>query len=508
MTYVLGIDNGGTVTKAALYDRNGTVYAVAQSHLDTQYPKPLFTERDIDQFWSANVTAIKRVLTESKIDPAQIAALAVTGHGNGIYLARKDGSAPRPGIVSTDARAQSYVDEWLARPDYDERVRSKTGSTVWAGQPPALLAWLDEHEPRMFDETDYVLSAKDYIRFRLTGVAKMEITDSCGVGMANVVTKEPDPDLLDFYGISRWADKLPEFCGSTDIAGYISDEAAELTGLAAGTPVAGGVMDVVAGALAAGLVEESELTVITGTWSINEVLSRTANVGAAGDVWLTVPYPVDDTYLFLDASPNGVSNLDWYINQVIRKALAAFGHEDVSDADVFQACERMIHDVTPSVEDPFFLPYINGTDIIPGGRGGFVGLTSYHDIRHQVRAVYEGVIFSHLFHIEKLRAHGSLEGSVRFTGGAANSKIWLQMFADAIGVPLDVVDATESGTLGTAICSAVAAGLYPDVASAVAAMTSPPRDTIHPNPQFTDLFAERFTRFMDHVAILQKGSFS
>lgn len=501
--YILGIDNGGTVTKAAIYDIDGHVYAIAQSHLETHYPRPLFTERDIDQFWSANVTAIRRVLDESSIDPAEIAALAVTGHGNGIYLARKDGSAPRPGVVSTDARAQSFVDRWLADPDYDTRVRAKTGSTVWAGQPPALLAWFDEHEPHIFDETDYVLSAKDYIRFRLTGEAKMEVTDSCGVGMANVVTKEPDEDLLAFYGISRWGAKIPEFCGPTDIAGYITPEAAELTGLKAGTPVAGGVMDVVAGALAAGLVEENELTVITGTWSINEVLSKTPNVGAEGEVWLTVPYPVEDTYLFLDASPNGVSNLDWYINQVIRKALAAFGHEDVSDADVFDACERMIHDFTPDIEDPFFLPYIHGTDIVPGGRAGFVGMTSYHDIRHQVRAVYEGVIFSHLYHIEKLRAHGTLTGNVRFTGGAANSTIWLQMFADAIGVPLDIVDAAESGTLGTAICSAVAAGLYPDVSTAVKRMTSAPRVTIEPNPEFTALFQDRFARFMAHIDTLR-----
>src|SRR5699024_3306478 len=100
----------------------------------------------------------------------------------------------------------------------------------------------------------------------------------------------------------------------------------------------------------------NELTVITGTWSINEVLSKTANVDAEGEVWLTVPYAVEDTYLFLDASPNGVSNLEWYINQVIRKALKALGHEEVSDADVFRACEKMILDFTPDIEDPFFLP--------------------------------------------------------------------------------------------------------------------------------------------------------
>ncbi|MEZ7897823.1 MAG: FGGY-family carbohydrate kinase [Flaviflexus sp.] len=498
--YVLGIDNGGTVTKAAIYDAEGKVYALSQAHLESLNPRPLFTERDIDQFWEANVTAIKNVLLESEIDPSEIAALAVTGHGNGIYLARKDGSAPRPGVISTDARAQSYVDKWLADPEYDDRVRAKTGSTVWAGQPPALLAWFDDNEPDLFDDTDYILSAKDYIRFRLTGEAKMEVTDSCGVGLSNVVTKELDQDLFDFYGISRWSEKIPPFCESAEIAGYITEETAALTGLNVGTPVAGGVMDVAAGALAAGLVEEHELTVITGTWSINEVLSRDVNLDSDNKVWLTMPYPVDNTYLFLDGSPNGVSNLDWYLKSVVRKALQAFGHGDVPDGEVFAACERMIHDFVPDIEDPIFLPYINGTDIYPDGRAGFFGLTGYHDIRHQVRAVYEGVIFSHMYHIEQLRAHDEkLTGHVRFTGGAANSTIWLQMFADGIGKPLDIVDATESGTLGTAICSAVAAGLHPDVGTAVRAMTAAPRATVEPNPEFADLFAKRYERFISLI---------
>ncbi|MFC2266244.1 MAG: FGGY-family carbohydrate kinase, partial [Peptidiphaga sp.] len=157
---------------------------------------------------------------------------------------------------------------------------------------------------------------------------------------------------------------------------------------------------------------------------------------------------------------------------------------------------------TPGEDDPFFVPYVNGTSVIPDGRAEFVGLTAFHDIRHIVRAVYEGVIFSHMYHIAKLREYTTLKGHVRFTGGAANSKIWTQMFADAIGAPVDVVDAAESGTLGTAICSAVAAGLYPDIHTAVESMTSAPRETVHPNPEFTDLFRRRYARFRRHIDVL------
>lgn len=498
--YVLGIDNGGTVTKAAIYDAHGKVHALAQSRLGTLVPQPLFTERDIEEFWQANVSAIRQCLDQSKIDPNEIAALAVTGHGNGIYLARKDGSAPRNGIISTDGRAQSYVDKWLAAPEFTTRVRQKTGSVVWAGQPVALLAWLDDHEPEMFAETDYVLAAKDYIRFRLTGEAKMEVSDACGVNMANILERRIDPDLFDFFGISRWASKVPPLCDSVDIAGHITEEVAALTGLAPGTPVAGGTMDIVAGALAAGLVDEHQALVITGTWSINEVISADPELDK--EVFLTDVYPIPGTWLILEGSPNGVSNLEWYIRNVVRRYLELFGARKLSDAEVFELCEEMIHDFTPDVEDPFFLPFVNGTSIIPEGRAGFVGITNYHDIRHMVRAVYEGVIFSHMHHIKQLRGYIDLNGHVRFTGGAANSRMWAQMFADAIGLPLDIVDAEESGTLGSAICSAVASGLHPDMETAVKEMSGTTRETIHPNPGFAELFQKRFARFSEHLASL------
>ncbi len=491
--YVLGIDNGGTFTKAGLFDTSGNFLALAQTHADIVTPAPLFTERELEPYWQANVNAIRSCLDQAQINPDEIAALAVTGHGNGLYLARKDFSAPRNGIISTDARAQSFVDRWVADPDYERRVRSKTGSQLWAGQPVPLLAWLDEHEPDIYDQTDYILSAKDYIRFRLTGIAAMEASDGCGIALSNVVTREIVPDLFEFFGIERWMSKIPPFIDSTDIAGYITDDVARLTGLTPGTPVAGGMMDVAAGAIAAGLVQENQLCVITGTWSINEIISFAPRLNEP--VFWTTCYAIPNSWLILEGGPNGVSNLDWYINQVIRSTLKHFGTEDLSDAKVFEICEQMISGFTPDVQDPFFLPYINGTSLIPEGMAGFIGFTGYHDIRHMVRAVYEGVIFSHMYHIKKLRHYTELTGRVRFTGGAANSSMWTQMFADAIGLPLDIVDTPESGCLGTAICAAVAARLHPDYEAAVTAMTRPPRATVTPNPEYADLFQRRFARF-------------
>lgn len=492
--FTLGIDNGGTLTKAAIYNMAGEVQAIAQTKLTIHTPSPLFTERDLDEAWQANIAAIRDCLAQSKISPDQIAAVAVTGHGNGIYLTKKDGRGSRPGVISTDGRAQSYIDDWLSRPEYAKRIRSKTGSTVWAGQPVSLLAWFNDNEPEVFDETDYVLFAKDYIRFRLTGEAKSEITDASGCGFMDIVKTEIDPELFEMYGISNWLDKIPEICESTDIAGYITPEVAELTGLKAGTPVAGGMMDVAAGAVAAGLTNDHELCTITGTWSINEFLTSQPNTSQ--DVFLTLRYPIQDRWLVLEGSPNGVSNLDWFLRNTIKQTLSKFAGKEISDGELFKTCETLIDSITPSLDDPIYLPYINGTSDIPDGRAGFEGLTAYHDISHIIRAVYEGVIFSHMCHVNNLRSYDELLGGhIRFTGGATNSPMWMKMFANGLGTPLDVVNAEESGTLGSAIASAVAAELYPDMATAIGAMTSAPRETVFPDEKESEFFQARFEKF-------------
>lgn len=495
--YVLGIDNGGTVTKACLYSASGELVAHHGAKVATLRPHPQWTERDVDALWQANVDAIRGCLAAAAVDPAQIASISVTGHGNGLYLATADGRPARHGIVSTDSRAQSIVDGWLARDDFDGRARAKTLSTTWAGQPNALLRWLDENEPEAFEATDWVLMVKDYIRFRLTGEVRMELTDASFISLMDVSSRSWDRELMAYWGIERWFDKLPPLLASTDVGGRITAEIAELTGLAEGTPVAGGCADVSASALAAGVVEANKAAVVTGTWSINEFV-YTEPI-ADTDAWLTAVYPVPGTFIILDSSPNGVANLEWYLREVVGGILRGFAGVEPDDATVLETCERMIREITPGEDDPFFVPFINGSDVVPHGRAGFIGLNAYHDVRHMVRAVYEGVVLMHLHHVTRLRDYAPLQDAITFTGGASNSALWTQMFADALGSRLEVVDAPEAGTLGVAAVGAVAGGIWPDVRTAVARMTREPRAVVEPDAAATELWARRFARFTAYL---------
>ena len=174
-TYLMGIDNGGTVTKAALYDTSGREVAVSSVKTEMLFPHPGHTEKNVDALWSANVSVISDVMKRAGAAPAEVAALAVTGHGNGMYLVGPDGRPAHDGINSADSRAAEYVARWYADGTY-ERILPRTCQTIWAAQPAALLAWFRDHEPAALERTRWIFMCKDYIRFRLTGEAFAEVT--------------------------------------------------------------------------------------------------------------------------------------------------------------------------------------------------------------------------------------------------------------------------------------------------------------------------------------------
>ena len=110
--YLLGLDNGGTMTKAALYDLKGHEVAVSSRKTVLIQPEPGFTERDGDEMWAANVGAIRSVLSEAGVFGEEVLGVAATGHGNGLYLTRADGTPAYNGIISTDTRGKEFAIAW------------------------------------------------------------------------------------------------------------------------------------------------------------------------------------------------------------------------------------------------------------------------------------------------------------------------------------------------------------------------------------------------------------
>ena len=145
--YLLGIDNGNTFSKAALFDLHGKEIAVANCAADTEFPQPGWTERDMEMLWQSTATAIRDVLAKSGVQPEEIAGIGNSGHGNGIYLLDKQRRPLRNGVQSMDTRAADVVAGWNQRNLHSQTFPFSL-QTFWPAQPNALLAWIKENEPQ------------------------------------------------------------------------------------------------------------------------------------------------------------------------------------------------------------------------------------------------------------------------------------------------------------------------------------------------------------------------
>ena len=466
MRYFVGLDNGGTTTKAVLYTQDGEEAGSASIDTAVATPRPGFTERDMDEMWQANCAILKRVISDSQVNPADIAGVAVCGHGKGLYLWGKDGKPAYRGIISTDNRAWEYVERWKQE-GTEQAVFKLSCQHILACQPVALLAWLRDHEPAVLVNVRWIFECKDYIRFRLTGNPMAEITDYSGANFVNLETGQYDRRLMSLFGLEDLSDALPPLCNSTDVCGHITEEVAALTGLAAGTPVAGGMFDIDACALAVNVVDDTHICMIAGTWSINESPSK-APV-RDGSVLMNSFFCIPGLYLLEESSATSAGNLEWFINSLLPELKA---NKNERHENLFDELNAWVGSIPAAEFCPIFLPFLMASNVHPNAKASFVGLSSYHSRKHLVRSIYEGIAFCHRYHLEKLlKARGNNPESIRLAGGVANSAVWSQMFADVMQLPVETVAVREAGALGCAMSAAVAVGLYRNLGEAAAKMT-------------------------------------
>jgi L-xylulokinase len=490
MKYYLGLDNGGTTTKAAVFDERGREAASAGTQTAMITPKPGFTERDMEEMWQANCLVIRRALEKSPCRPKDIAAVAVCGHGKGLYLWGKDGKPVRHGIISTDNRAWRHVKRWKEN-GVEAEAFDLSLQHVMACQPPALLAWLKDNEPEAYANIGWVFECKDYVRFRMTGSARAEITDYSGTGLLNLRTRAYDRRLLTLFGVEEVAEALPPLCGSAEICGQVSEEASAACGLLAGTPVAGGMFDIDACAIATGVVDPQNICMIAGTWSINEYLR--AEPVTDGRVLMNSLFCLPEYYLIEESSPTSAGNNEWFVRTLLPEVGES---EQKAGRSIFALMEKWVESVPPETFCPVFLPFLMASNVHPNARGSFVGLSNFHTRAHLLRSVYEGITFSHKYHLDKLLAtRRETPRAVRLSGGVTNSALWTQMFADCLELPVETVKVNESGALGCAIAAAAAIGEHASLSEAAAAMCSiaPP---VLPRPEYAKVYQRKYAMYL------------
>ena len=453
MAYFLGIDTSTTSSKALLIDERGKVVCVASSPHTLQTPKPLWSEQDPREWWQAVSASIRSVLAQSRLGGQAIGAVGLTGQMHGLVLLDEAGEVLRPAILWNDQRTQPQCDEIHTRIGREKFIRI-TGNVALTGFTAPKILWVRENEPEVFAKGRHVLLPKDYIRYKLIGEYAMDKADGAGTVLFDLAKRDWSEEVLAALEIPRsW---MPRTFEGPECTGFVSDEAATLTGLKTGTPVVAGGGDQAAQAVGVGAVEPGIVGLTVGTSGVVFATTPSALVEPQGRLHAFC-HAVPGMWHFMGVMLSAAGSLQWYRDNLAK---------EMSFDDLLKEAEGV-----PAGSDGLqFLPYLTGERTPhpdPLARGAFIGLTVRHGRAHMTRALLEGVSFGlkDSFTLIQDAGLGTIT-QVRASGGGTKGALWRQIMASALEAELVTVNTTEGAAYGAALLAGVGAGAWSDVPAA------------------------------------------
>ncbi|HIB5818999.1 TPA: FGGY-family carbohydrate kinase [Klebsiella pneumoniae] len=482
----LGIDCGGTYLKAGLYDAQGREHGINRQSLQTLSPLPGYAERDMDQLWQQCAATIAGLLQRTGIRGEQIKGVGISAQGKGLFLLDKQDRPLGHAMLSSDRRALAIVQRWQ-QDGIPEKLYPVTRQTLWTGHPASLLRWVKENEPQRYAQIDCVMMGHDYLRWCLTGVKGCEESNISESNLYNMTSGQYDPRLTQWLGIGEIDSALPPVVGSAEKGGEITPQAAAITGLAAGTPVVGGLFDVVSTALCAGIEDEFTLNAVMGTWAVTSGITHGLRDHEAHP-YVYGRYVNDGQYIVHEASPTSSGNLEWFTAQ--------WG--ELSFDEINQA----VASLPKAGSDLFFLPFLYGSNAGLEMTCGFYGMQALHTRAHLLQAIYEGVVFSHMTHLNRMRERFTRVQALRVTGGPAHSDVWMQMLADVSGLRVELPQVEETGCFGAALAARVGTGVYRDFNDACRHLQHPVR-TLLPDMAAHARYQHKYHHYQNLIEALQ-----
>ncbi len=453
MPYLMGLDISTTSAKALIIDAQGRVIAVEGTPQPLSQPQPLWSEQNPADWWDGMAKSIRGALQKAGLTGEDIVAIGLTGQMHGLVLLDESGDVLRPAILWNDQRTQAQCDAITERIGI-ERLIQLTGNRALTGFTAPKILWVRQYEPEIYARAAHMLLPKDYIRYKLTDAYATDLAGAAGTLLLNVAERRWSEEVLRALDIPlEW---LPPVHEGTAITGYISEEAAQLTGLKAGTPVMAGGGDQAAGAVGMGAVEPHIIGVTVGTSGV--VFAPLSHYAYESQGRLhAFCHAVPGQWHFMGVMLSAAGSLQWY-------------RDTLAPATSFDDLLTATKDIPAGSEGLYFVPYLTGERTPhpdPLARGAFVGLTMRHTRAHMTRAVLEGVAYGLKDAFTLIGAVGLPEQfEVRISGGGAKSPIWQQIIADVLNAPLVNVNTTEGGAFGAALLAGVGAGIWPDVPAA------------------------------------------
>jgi xylulokinase len=484
--FFLGIDVSTTGAKALLIDDQGLVVSSATTPLTLSSPRPLWSEQDPYEWWSATVTSIRQALSQANASGAQVQAIGLTGQMHGLVLLDQHDKVLRPAILWNDQRTGAECEE-ITHKVGAENLLLITGNQALTGFTAPKILWVRNHEPDVYAQIAHILLPKDYVRFRLTGNYAVDKADGAGMLLFDLKERDWSDEVLETLNIPRrW---LPQTFEGPETTGVISAAAAAETGLQVGTAVVAGGGDQAAQAVGVGAVTPGIVALTLGTSGVVFATTNGPFIEPQGRLH-SFCHSVPGAWHFMGVMLSAAGSLQWY-------------HDTLAKEISFDSLLAMAAEIPPGSDGLFFLPYLTGERTPypdPLARAAFVGLTVRHSQAHMTRAVLEGVAFGLRDSMELIKQASISDSAadpagrmiqVRVSGGGARSPLWRQILSDVLDAELVTVNTTEGAAFGAAMLAGVSVGAWSDIREACHQVIRT-RDSTLPNTLAVDTYQQAY----------------
>jgi len=431
--FLLGLDFGTTSLKAAVFNENGE--QVRGINIDyTLNANSDFVEFCAEEYWTLLQKAIKEVSLE-----LTISALSIDTQCETLILTDDDGNPVYNAIVWLDNRAVKEAEEINSKFGLQKIYETTGQPEVTATWPACKLLWIKKNKPEVWAKTKKIFLLEDYLLYKLTGKFVTEKTLQSSSLYFDISSGKWWNEMLDFIGV--YSDMLTKLLNSGECIGYYNN-----------TAVVTGVIDQIAGAIGAGIIEKGSVSEMTGTTMVIFVpTDKIPPFNIASKIPCHLNY--DGSYCLMLWTTTAGMVLKWFKNNFC---------ENID----FKELDNLAEKIPAGSDGLIMLPHLCGCTMPkynPDAKGVFYGITLEHTKGHFIRSILESVSCMLKSNLDYL---GMDIKEIRSMGGGANSDLWCQIKCDMTGTKIVTMKNKETACLGSAIMAGVGIGVFNSVKDA------------------------------------------
>ncbi|MEE8355829.1 MAG: FGGY family carbohydrate kinase [Anaerolineales bacterium] len=461
--YLIGIDLGTSATKSALYHIDGSLVAECTAEVPIYYPEPAVVEQENEDFYKSAAQTVKKCISDSGVDPKDIAAIAFDSQMAGI------------GAIDENYQSVSRFDSWLdmrcepqikyLEENYGELITKLSGCPPTCDHGPKILWWKEER-PEAYHQTAKFVMPGGYVAGRMAGLkadqAFIDYTYIHFSALSNALEGQWSKEICNAVGVDQ--NKLPEIVDPWHVIGEVTEKAADDFGLAPGTIIAAGCGDTAAGALGAGIVKPGMVFDTAGTASVLAGCTDQYAPDINNRALLTMRSVIPGLWHPLAYIAGGGQALSWFRDTFYNTLHGETQQEKIP----YLALDDLANKAPLGASGLYFSPHLSGRicPATPEMRGAWIGFSFSHSQEHFYRAILESVAYEYAYYLNILKelVPDLNLTEARVIGGGAQSAFWNQIKADVLGVPYLRLTRSEFGTWGAAMIAGKAAGIYENLA--------------------------------------------